>query len=369
MEALTPPHSLPIVVNTKNRVHAALHIASSALMVTALLLPVSAHAGILSSFTDKVKAVFLGSPENVSVEASATTQTMNVFKPVVIEDTDPGYDPLEASSSGVLSATNGALRMSNEDIDFPTDDTISVYEIKKGDTLATVAKLFGVSKNTIMWANDLKSEKLIPGETLLILPVTGVKHTVKNGDTIGTIAKKYKGDVDDIAKYNGIASDAKLSVGDVVIVPEGEIALAVTPTKKPASSTKGSVAVYEKLLDTYSKTTPAGFFVRPASGTKTQGLHGHNGVDIGASIGTPVFASAEGEVISAKSSGYNGGYGSMIIISHGGNIQTVYGHLSAVKVSVGQHVSQGQVIGAVGNTGKSTGPHLHFEVRGAKNPF
>ena len=114
---------------------------------------------------------------------------------------------------------------------------------------------------------------------------------------------------------------------------------------------------------------PVGFFVRPTSGTKTQGLHGHNGVDIGASIGTPVFASAEGEVISAKSSGYNGGYGSMIIISHGGNIQTVYGHLSAVKVSVGQHVSQGQVIGAVGNTGKSTGTHLHFEVRGAKNPF
>ena len=297
----------------------------------------------------------MGQTQALTVDEGATSQTLPIFKPVVVDDTDSSDTP-DISTNGALSAVSGTLRMSNEEIDFPVDDTISVYEIKKGDTIATVAKLFGVSKNTIMWANDLKSEKLVPGETLIILPVTGVRHTVKKGDTMSSIAKKYKGDLDDIAKYNGIASDASLAIGDIIIVPDGEIATA------PAIVVKSKVGS--------GNSTPSGFLVRPmVGGRKTQGIHGHNGIDIAASVGTPVLASASGVVISAKASGYNGGYGSMVIISHAGKIQTVYGHLSSVNVSTGQTVSQGQVIGAVGNTGKSTGPHLHFEVRGAKNPF
>lgn len=319
---------------------------------------------MLSDFTDKVKAVFLGPPQAL-VSESATSQTLPIFKPIVMNSTEDDED--DVSTNDALSAVSGTLRVSTEDIDFPIDDTISTYEIKKGDTLASVAKLFGVSKNTIMWANDLKSEKLIPGEALVILPVTGVRYTVRKGDTVAGIAKKYKGDIDDIAKYNGIASNAVLDAGDVIIVPDGEIAVAVTSVKK---TTKGTSVAFEKLLNSYANSTPPGFLIRPiVGGRKTQGLHGHNGVDLANSIGTPVMASGDGTVIAAKSSGYNGGYGEMIIISHAGNVQTVYGHLSAVNVSVGQVVSQGQVIGAVGNTGKSTGPHLHFEVRGAKNPF
>lgn len=323
-------------------------------MTIALFAPVSVHAGMLSAFTEKVKAVFLSPAETMNIEESATSQTMAVFKPVVVSEDDT-IEQVDASSSGVLSATTGSLRVSTEDIEFPTTDTISVYEVKKGDTISTVAKLFGVSKNTIMWANDLKSEKLIPGDTLVILPITGVRHTVKNGDTVASVAKKYKGDVDDIAKYNGIAPDAKLAVGDIVIVPEGEIAVAPTIAK-----------VIKKTI----ATAPSGFLVRPlVGGRRTQGIHGNNGVDIAANVGTPLVASAAGTVISAKSSGYNGGYGKMVIISHAGNIQTVYGHMNTVNVVPGQRVSQGEVIGSVGNTGRSTGPHVHFEVRGAKNPF
>lgn len=306
----------------------------------------------------------MGPPQALIAE-SATSQTLPIFKPVIMNDTPS--DNNDAPSGDALSAVSGALRVSTEDIDFPTDDTISTYEIKKGDTIASVAKLFGVSKNTIMWANDLKSEKLTPGDSIIILPITGVRHIVKKGDTVASIAKKYKGDVEDIAKYNGIASDALLSSGDIVIVPDGEIAVSLPAVSK---SSKGKASVYERLLDSYSYSTPSGFLIRPiAGGRKTQGLHGHNGVDLANYLGTPVMASADGTVIAARSSGYNGGYGEMIIISHAGNIQTVYGHLSAVDVSAGQHVSQGEVIGALGNTGKSTGPHLHFEVRGAKNPF
>src|SRR5690606_1590516 len=101
----------------------------------------------------------------------------------------------------------------------------------------------------------------------------------------------------------------------------------------------------------------------------TQGLHGYNGIDLGAPVGTGVYASAGGSVILAKSSGWNGGYGNYIIISHDNGTQTLYSHLSSVNVSLGQRVSQGDLIGAVGSTGKSTGPHLHFEVRGASNPL
>ncbi len=279
---------------------------------------------------------------------------MPVFKPVIV-GTDDDEDVGMNSSSSALSATTGSLRVSTEDIEYPTNDSISVYEVKKGDTLGMVAELHGVSKNTIMWANDLKSEKLTPGDVLIILPITGVRHTVKKGDTVASIAKKYKGDKEDIAKYNGIAADAKLAIGDIVLVPEGEIQ-SVAPTRS------GSL--------TSANSTLTGFFTRPViGGRKTQGIHGHNGIDIAASVGTTVYAAADGQVIAAKSSGYNGGYGSMIIIKHNGNIQTVYAHLSSVQVSVGQYVAKGQAIGAVGNTGRSTGPHLHFEVRGAKNPF
>lgn len=323
----------------------------------ALIFPISsAHAGFFSSFTEKVKAVFLALPEDSSPEESATSQTMAVFKPVVVSEENE-IDTLDSSSTGVLSATTGSLRVSTENIEYPMNDTISVYEVKKGDTIGMVAELHGVSKNTIVWANNLKSEKLVPGDTLVILPITGVRHTVKSGDTVTSIAKKYKGDTDDIAKYNGIAADAKLAVGDIILVPEGEIAAAVVKGKPSVSGSSGN-------------STPNGFFTRPlVGGRRTQGIHGNNGVDIAALTGTPVLAAADGQIIVARNSGYNGGYGDMIIIKHNGNIQTVYAHLSSVGVITGQYVSKGQMIGAVGNTGRSTGPHLHFEVRGAKNPF
>ena len=297
-----------------------------------------------------------------------TSQTIALFKPVVVNENDvTSGEARDASSSESLQAVSGPMRVSTEDSDFSTNDKISVYEVKKGDTLADVAKLFGVSRNTIMWANDLKSQKINPGDTLVILPMTGTIHNVKKGDTVSLIAKKYKADADDIAKFNGIATDAVLAFGDVVLVPEGEVEALVVPKK---TTTKLSKSIKEKLLDTYSVSTVPGFLMRPLTGgTKTQGLHGHNAVDIAATKGTPVYAAAGGTVLVARTKGYNGGYGNMVVIQHENSIQTVYGHLHAVSVVAGQTVNQGDQIGLVGNTGKSTGPHLHFEVRGAKNPF
>ena len=297
-------------------------------------------------------------------ETLATSQTMALFKPVVVDgSTTYGADLHQDPEQDSLQAVSGPLRVSTEEIDFPTSDTISVYEVKKGDTIQDVAKLFDVSVNTIMWANNLKSKTLTKGDTLIILPITGIKYTVKKGDTLATIAKKYKADGQDIASYNGLALDSSLTAGDTIIVPDGEID--VVQPAKPKSSTKKP-----RILNSYTYSAPTGFLIRPISGgRKSQGLHGHNGIDLASSIGTPVMASAEGRVIVAKKGGYNGGYGSMIIIIHDKGVQTVYAHLNDIYISQGQTVTQGQVIGELGNTGKSTGPHLHFEVRGAKNPF
>lgn len=338
------------------------HIIFAAFCIVVAVPPSFVHAGTLALFTGKVKAIF--SAEKVTDEQNlVTSQSIALFKPVVVEAATSGsgnQDPEQDS----LSAVSGSLRVSTEDIDFPISDTVSVYEVKKGDTIQDVAKLFDVSVNTIMWANNLKSRTITKGDTLVILPITGIKHTVKKGDTLVSIAKKYKADDQDIANYNGISVDAVLTVGDTVIVPDGEVEAILQIKPKTLTSKKS------RILNSYSYTAPNGFLVRPINGgRKSQGIHGHNGVDLASFVGAPVMASASGRVIVAKSGGYNGGYGSMIIIAHDKGVQTVYAHLNAVYVTLGQSVSQAEVIGELGNTGKSTGPHLHFEVRGAKNPF
>ena len=239
---------------------------------------------------------------------------------------------------------------------------ISRYVVHKGDTLGAVAKMFGVSSNTIRWANDLKSgQALKVGQELLILPVTGVQYTVKKGDTIASIAKKFKGDQKEIISYNALASVADVSVGDELIIPDGVEAVAVVP----------SSAGISRYIPGNSGPELAGYYARPLSAScpKTQGQHGHNGIDIGCPAGTSILAAATGEVTIARASGDNGGYGKFVVITHSNGTQTLYAHMSQVNVIPGQYVVQGQKIGEVGRTGKSTGNHLHFEIRGAKNPF
>ena len=225
--------------------------------------------------------------------------------------------------------------------------------------------MFGVSGNTILWANDLpRSATLHVGQQLTILPVTGVKYIVKNSDTLATIAKKFGADATDIGSFNG-TDDALLAVGDELIIPDGEIAAPPAPAKpkigaEPAHNV-GPIGTLAQI----------GYYIAPlADYVRTQGIHGYNGVDLAAPNGTPIFASAAGEVVVAKAGGYNGGYGSYVVIQHDNGSQTLYGHMSKVAAYDGESVVQGQVIGYVGSTGKSTGNHVHFEIRnGIKNPF
>lgn len=233
-------------------------------------------------------------------------------------------------------------------------DRISTYIVHEGDTLSQIAKMFGVSVNTIIWANDIKNGIITPGQDLVILPVSGVKHIVKEGDTIQAIVKKYDTDLNEVLGFNGLTADSKLAVGTEIIVPNAEIetVVAKTPVKSDA-------------------VVSSGYFIRPiAIGKKSQGIHGYNGVDLAAPVGTKIVASAAGKVIVSRNNGaYNGGYGNYVVISHPNGTQTLYAHMKDVHVAVGDEVKQGEQVGSVGMTGRTTGAHIHFEVRGAKNPF
>ncbi len=241
---------------------------------------------------------------------------------------------------------------------------ISIYTVQEGDSLSGIAKMHGVSMNTILWANDIRDAGTIQiGDDLIILPVSGVRHTVKSGDNLSSIAKKYGSNADDIALYNGMEVSDTLSIGTEVIIPDGAFpsssgakSVAKTSSKSSSSSVKSS-------------SSGSGKFGNPLPGaTITQANHGYNAVDLDGETGDPIYASAAGEVIIAKGSGWNGGYGNYIVIDNGGGVQTLYAHMSTLEVSGGS-VSKGDVIGYVGSTGKSTGSHLHFEVRGAANPL
>ena len=240
------------------------------------------------------------------------------------------------------------------------NDQISLYTVRSGDTVPLIAKMFGVSPNTIYWANDMKAGSTVkPDQVIVILPITGIKYTVKKGDHVEDLAKKFKSDVGEIVSFNNIDTSVGLTAGQEIIIPDAELQSPVV--SKPGKNTNPGGPV-----------STIGYFRRPINGgIKTQGIHGHNGVDLASFGGAhiPILAAADGTVIISKSGGWNGGYGNYVVIKHPNGMQTLYGHMSANLVASGDHVTKGQQIGNMGSTGQSTGVHLHFEVRGGRNPF
>ncbi len=243
-----------------------------------------------------------------------------------------------------------------------------MYEVRGGDTLSEIADMFGVSVNTIIWANNLSGPRDVHlGDILIILPVSGVERTIVKGDTLKSIANTYGADANEIAQFNGLDSSVALVVSSTIIIPGGEMAPAAPVIKKALPQNIGP----EPYLGGGG---PAqnGYYNSPVPGLHiTQGLHGHNGIDFGGlgARGTPIHAAADGVVIIARNGGWNGGYGNYVVVTHSNGTQTLYAHMTNAIISPGQAVFSGQIIGYVGSTGKSIGAHLHFEVRGAANPF
>lgn len=240
-----------------------------------------------------------------------------------------------------------------------SEGDLEIYVVHTGDTVDIVANLFGVSPDTILSANNMvKGDKLKVGDVLLILPFSGVEHTVAKGETLKGLATKYKIDIDDILSANDLDTDSKLVIGEKLMIPGANM---ITETKpKPGTSVAGSSKV----------PSVAGYFVNPVPGSvKSRGVKpGHKGVDFAAPTGTNIRAAAAGTVLIARN-GYNGGFGNYVVIQHPNGVKTLYAHMSKIATTQGAKVDQGELIGYVGNTGRSTGPHTHFEVLGAKNPF
>jgi murein DD-endopeptidase MepM/ murein hydrolase activator NlpD len=321
-------------------------------LILAILIPVFVLAGIASAFFDKALA-----DQGDEVIPTYHSEEVSLLKAALNSDPNP------ARGGGDVMIEDGALVPSgdadNKEASVNTktaNGEISVYVVREGDTLSQIAEMFDVSAKTILWANSISSATSIrPGDTLVILPITGVRHIVKSGDTLATIAKKYQGDVDDILAYNQLASASEIRIGDTVIIPDGTIAPPQTATVRGGAVAAGG---------------GSSGFIHPVPGAvRTQGIHGYNGVDLAAPVGTAVRAAQGGSVIVARGSGWNGGYGLYVVVKHPNGTQTLYAHLNTVHVTAGDTVASGQTIGTVGNTGRSTGSHLHFEVRGAKNPF
>jgi LysM repeat protein len=324
--------------------------------------PFLAHAGFFSL------SIIFGNDdtqieEPVIEEKELNSQTIPLLRAAINLDPDPdkGGADINTVEDKALIAESG-LGGSFVEIEEKKNNKISVYEVKEGDTLSQIASMFEVSVNTIRWANDFDGP-IRPGQQLVILPITGLKHVVKSGGTVKDIAEIYGGDAREIALFNGIPEDKYLEKGELVIVPDAV---------KEAHSHSSSAIVHS-----HSKSSSSGggssWLIRPIDGGyKSQGIHGYNAVDLAAKSGTPIYAAAAGKVIVAKHSGWNGGYGLYIVIEHSNGVQTLYSHNSRNNVKVGQWVEQGQKIAEVGNTGRTIGPtgnHLHFEVRGATNPF
>ncbi|MFH0791697.1 MAG: peptidoglycan DD-metalloendopeptidase family protein [bacterium] len=258
--------------------------------------------------------------------------------------------PHTTVNSQVMASFSG-----DDNINLPKRERIIEYIVRDGDDISSLAEKFQVSIDTILWANNLtKSARLKIGQSLIILPTTGVLYFVNGKDSVAIIARQFKADPQKIIEYNQLPEDGDIGAGDILIIPDG-IMPPKTVIKQPSSTS-----------------LPNSYFLYPApsSFVRTQKLHWYNAVDLAnGSCGSPIYAAASGSV---QRSGYNRTSGNFVRIIHGNGVVTYYGHMSTIIVSPNQAVSRGQIIGYVGNTGYTigaTGCHLHFGVYGAKNPF
>lgn len=280
-----------------------------------------------------------------------------------LEDLIKRSESGEEGGSGYLIMAagegNGAQTLIS---DLPKGE-VTEYRVQSGDTLSSIAQKFGVSLDTIIWENNLKSVDAIkPQQILKILPVTGVEHTVKRGETIYSIAKYYGVDAQAIIDYpfNSFSNDETFAVnaGQELMIPDGV---------KPKEYSVSNYTNIAKTVAPIPGVVGEGSFMWPTSGVISQRYSWyHQAVDIANHSNPVIMASQGGTVITA---GWNGGgYGNYVVVDHGNGYRTLYAHMlnNSVVVKAGDRVKQGQKLGIMGSTGRSTGTHLHFEIIGEK---
>jgi LysM repeat protein len=263
----------------------------------------------------------------------------------------------------------------------PRED-VTKYTVVEGDTVFGIAEKFGLKPETILWGNYYilldDPHALQPGQELNILPIDGTYHEWQQGEGLNGIATYYGVKPEDIINYPANNLDAA-AIGDLanpnikpgtwLVVPGGHrefiswsAPLGVT-RENPASARVLGPGACDPVS---GGAVGFGAFIWPANKHYLSGFDytpnaNHWGIDIAGNEGEGVYATDAGVVVYSGWNNY--GYGNMIMVDHGNNFQSLYGHLSAINVQCGQSVGQGDVIGAIGTTGHSSGPHLHFEIR------
>lgn len=289
-----------------------------------------------------------------------------------LADTYPIFTSQAKANTDLANAEGEQQSMSISDNVFSTDfsekprDKVITYKVQKGDTLSTIAKKFGISTDTIKWANDLSSDTISVDQELKILPVSGIMHKVTKGDTVYTIAKKYDTVAQKIVDFpfNEFANPETFALveGQMLLVPDGI---------KPDVSESQRTLIKQRQRTFFAQgsapAVSAGSFFFPLpnnTGFSQYASWYHMAVDITAPIGNAVVAAHNGTVTQVSIGSWDGGYGNNVWISDGAGIETHYAHMNTINVSVGESVVGGKtILGTSGNSGRSTGPHLHFEVR------
>lgn len=246
--------------------------------------------------------------------------------------------------------------------------TIVNYTVQSGDNVIRIAHQFGLDVSTVLWANPVLEDDpdlLAIGQDLKILPVDGTLYTVLRGDSVEAIAAKHKVEVSAIVDYpaNGLSGGATLQAGQVLVIPGGEKPYVPkpTPTPRPAPTRAPAQAPAAPV----QVPSASGSLLWPMQGVISQGYWvaqyaSHRAIDIAAPTGTPIYAAENGVVTHVQWNLWP--YGTMVMVTHDNGMKTLYAHMSALNVANGQTVSKGDQLGACGSTGRSTGPHVHFEV-------
>ncbi len=340
-------------------------------------MPMMAHA----SFFSMITGVFGGkqaqaSGKVISLAGGVVHNSQNV--PILESSINPNVKskentkstlPVTIIGSDALLPNDALMGVGLENI---SSGKMTVYKVKKGDTLSEIAEKFDISVNTIRWANNISGQKIKIGQKLDILPVTGIRHTVRRGDNLIKIARRYDAKLKDILVFNGISEKDILKQGEILYIPNGIIKKSRSRSRSHSKSVRKSFSLKMSRIYKSNRQAPLGYFIRPVIGPVTSPYGPrrggfHYGVDIGARRGTPAVAAASGIVTTTVKYCIEGrircggGYGNYIIIQHPNGMKTRYAHLSRVLVGVGEKVKQGQLIAKTGNTGHTTGPHIHFE--------
>ena len=248
---------------------------------------------------------------------------------------------------------------------------VAAYIVAAGDSLWTVANSQNLEIDTLFGCNDLKDpDKLRPGATLRIPDQDGIFYKVGKGDTLEKIAKSYGIPADRIRMGNAPGAVDTLTAGAEIFLPGARPEASDTPSEGKSSSGSGKKSS-ESPAKSYTRSyrwpvvgkinSPFGWRRHPV----TRRRDFHTGVDIKAPRGRAIKAAKAGRV---EYAGWMGGYGRVVVVRHGDGYSTLYAHCNSISVRKGQSVSQGQTIASVGTSGRSTGPHLHFEIRNGQSP-